>query len=394
MVTVRIKIKRVTVVRDQGHTLGQWWRGVCWTFSFPFPTIQQPLSSCSDSIARGGLPFDQRTKYIDNQIRPNLELHSFLHRPPFVLPTPFHDISILVKQRRIYCKSDMILASLLTVVLASLTGTTSAQDQIFYDATHNATGIAGTWSSGAQNVLTGPVSFLWQTFGSTSFIWPLLWARVSQIQPICRSLIQQQQGSLTRCACFRRLFDIIRPMFYYCFSTNNGFYEISRYRFNSNGVWDFKFLAFLCANSPLGSQPTCITGVVVWVHGTYVLNPNGSISMTPFGDGYQQVQDPCAAVSNFIQVYNETEYYESWRIFLDPTTGYHLHLFAFNGEPINPQFLVSATPNMLPTQLLRNVTVAAPPSRRSLSSAENLLGPQWTLGVVTAAAAVLMALAL
>ena len=113
--------------------------------------------------------------------------------------------------------------------------------------------------------------------------------------------------------------------------------------------------------------------------------------MTPFGDGFQQVQDPCAAVSNFIQMYNDTEYYESWRIFLDATTGYHLHLFAFDGSPINPQFLVSVTPNMLPTQLLRNVSVAAPPSRRSLSSAESFSGPQWILGVVSAT--VLMAIA-
>lgn len=28
----------------------------------------------------------------------------------------------------------------------------------------------------------------------------------------------------------------------------------------------------------------------------------------PFGDGFQQVQDPCATVSSFIQLYNDTEY--------------------------------------------------------------------------------------
>ena len=134
---------------------------------------------------------------------------------------------------------------------------------------------------------------------------------------------------------------------------------------------------------PPGSEPNCITGVVVWVHGTYTLNPNGSITTTPFGDGYQQVQDPCAAVSNFIQPYNDTEYYQQWRIFEDPTTGPHLHLFQFDGSPLAPQFLISTTPNMLPTQLLRNVTTAAPPSRRSVQSgAEGLLGPQWRLGVV------------
>jgi Chaperone for protein-folding within the ER, fungal len=78
--------------------------------------------------------------------------------------------------------------------------------------------------------------------------------------------------------------------------------------------------------------------------------------MTPFGDGFQQVQDPCGAVSNFVQPYNETEYYQSWQIFQDPVTGYKLHLFQWDGTPVAPQFQVSSTPNMLPTQLLRNVT--------------------------------------
>lgn len=78
----------------------------------------------------------------------------------------------------------MILASLLTVVLASFIGTTSAQ-QIVYDAAHNATSIVGTWSSGAQNVLTGPVSFLLVR----SLLFDLLCPRVLQILPICRSII-------------------------------------------------------------------------------------------------------------------------------------------------------------------------------------------------------------
>jgi hypothetical protein len=105
-----------------------------------------------------------------------------------------------------------------------------------------------------------------------------------------------------------------------------------------------------------GSEPTCITGVIGWVHGTYLLNSNGSISLTPMGDGYQQIQDPCAAVSNFIEDYNLTEYYTQWRIFLDATAGPKLHMFSFDGSPLAPQFQISATPNMLPTQLLRNVT--------------------------------------
>jgi len=233
----------------------------------------------------------------------------------------------------------MILTFLLAVVLASLTLTTSAQQApIVYDSIHNVTALGGTWSSGSKAVLTGPG---FANPANMSFNYPPT-AGIS-----------------------------------YSF-TNDGFYEISRYRFTSNG-----------------SDPNCITGVVVWVHGTYVLNPNGSITATPFGDGYQQVQDPCAAVSNFIQSYNDTEYYESWRIFQDPTTGAHLNLYQFNGEPLAPQFQISVTPMMLPTQPLRNVTVvASTPSRRSVSSAESFfLGPQGTLGVVTAVAVVLMATA-
>lgn len=93
-----------------------------------------------------------------------------------------------------------------------------------------------------------------------------------------------------------------------------------------------------------------------WVHGTYQFLSNGSIIMTPLGDGFQQIQDPCAAVSNFIEVYNDTELYQSWRVFNDPQDGPKLHLFMFDGTPVAPQFQLSATPNMLPTRLLRNVT--------------------------------------
>ena len=164
--------------------------------------------------------------------------------------------------------------------------------------------------------------------------------------------------------------------------------------------WNFNFTRLYYALiSPPGSHPTCITGVVVWVHGTYTLNPNGSITMKPFGDGFQQVQDPCAAVSNFIEPYNDIELYQYWRIFTDPVTGYHLHLYQFDGSPLPPQFQVSTSPNMLPTQLLRNATAPSPSNSTSLggalqSSAENLWRPpnQWILGAMTAVAAVLIAI--
>ena len=123
-------------------------------------------------------------------------------------------------------------------------------------------------------------------------------------------------------------------------STGDGYYEVARYRFTANAT-----------------QPSCITGVLNWAHGTYDLLSNGSMVFNPFGDGYQLVQDPCAAESAIIENFNYTELYQSWRIFQDTTDGYKLHLFEFDGSPVAPQFQVSAEPNMLPTQVLRNVTV-------------------------------------
>ncbi|KAF8627409.1 hypothetical protein AX17_006224 [Amanita inopinata Kibby_2008] len=194
----------------------------------------------------------------------------------------------------------MIFTSLFTLVLA-LTPVVYSQD-VLYDSTHNATTLVGTWSSGSKAVVTGP----------------------DFANPVNKTFNYPKTTGIS-----------------YSF-TNDGFYEIARYRFNGNG-----------------SEPTCITGVIGWVHGQYTLQPNGSITMLPLGDGFQQVQDPCAAVSNFIEPYNMTELYVQWRIFQDPTQGYKLHLFQFDGAPLPPQFLVSQTPNMLPTSQLRNDTAPA-----------------------------------
>ncbi|KAG2361976.1 chaperone for protein-folding within the ER, fungal-domain-containing protein [Suillus spraguei] len=190
----------------------------------------------------------------------------------------------------------MIFASLLLLLV------TSAHGQIVYDAAHNVTAITGTWSSGSQNVVTGSG---FATPSQEAFTYP----------------------STTGMS--------------YSF-TDDGYYEIARYRMTSNGT-----------------VPTCITGVMNWCHGTYVLVSNGSIVLTPFGDGYQQIQDPCAAISNFIENYNDTELYVIWNIYQDPVKGYTLQLYQFDGTPLPPQYLITTSPNMLPTQLLRNVSKTA-----------------------------------
>jgi len=102
----------------------------------------------------------------------------------------------------------------------------------------------------------------------------------------------------------------------------------------------------------------CITGLLNWHHGTYTVDDTvNSITLTPFGDGYQQIQNTCEAITNFIENYNQTEFYQLYQIFQDPTDGYKLHLFDAGGAPYAPMFYRTANPVMQPTRSLRNVSV-------------------------------------
>ncbi|KAF7298763.1 hypothetical protein MIND_00823800 [Mycena indigotica] len=167
-----------------------------------------------------------------------------------------------------------------------------------YSAAHNTTPIVGTWSSGTQRVVPGPG---FANPAQETFTYP--------------------------------------PTAGVGFSfSDDGWYELARYRYVANG-----------------SHPECIVGTLVWAHGNYNLLDNGSIILNPIGDGYQQVQSPCNKDnSNFLQNYNLTELFVSWRIYTDRTFGPKLHLYQWDGSPVAPLFRLSETPNMLPKQKLRN----------------------------------------
>ncbi|KAJ3573988.1 hypothetical protein NP233_g2063 [Leucocoprinus birnbaumii] len=233
----------------------------------------------------------------------------------------------------------MFFSPVVGLLLASLVPTVVSQQDM---ATAQQT-LIGTWSSGSQHVVTGP----------------------GFANPVNMSFTYPSTTGIS-----------------YSF-TSDMFYEIARYRFNSNG-----------------SEPTCITGVIGWSHGKYQFNPNGSMTLFPFTDGFQQIQDPCAAVSNFIEDYRVTmELYQQWAIFVDPQAGPKLHLFQFDGSPLAPQFKVSNTPNMLPTQVLRNVsntdssdssTTSSSVQRRSASGA---VGNNWSARAIPAGVSGLVAVA-
>ncbi|KAK6909559.1 hypothetical protein L486_00789 [Kwoniella mangroviensis CBS 10435] len=137
--------------------------------------------------------------------------------------------------------------------------------------------------------------------------------------------------------------------------TNDGKFEEAQYRYNSNG-----------------SNPACIQAVLIWQHGTYTLEDDGSIVLHPFGsDGRVQVQDPCAATTNIITYYDEVTTFKDWGIIVDPDTGnYQLRLNKFDGSKLPYMNLIAKPPNMLPTQTLTGVNASGQTNtrKRSLTS--------------------------
>jgi len=186
-----------------------------------------------------------------------------------------------------------LIASLLLLLSAAPCST--AQD-VVYDDIHNVTDLEGTWSSGTGRVQTG----------------------INFANPVTATFNAPLTSGIS-----------------YSF-TNEGYFEEAQYRFGSNG-----------------SNPNCISAVLIYQHGTYELLPNGSMLLTPFGsDGRMQLQDACGAVTNQIMLYNTTELMLQWRIFAGPT----LQLYQFDGSMLAPMALYYKPPNMLPTYSLTNFT--------------------------------------
>ncbi|WWD19511.1 hypothetical protein CI109_103972 [Kwoniella shandongensis] len=131
--------------------------------------------------------------------------------------------------------------------------------------------------------------------------------------------------------------------------TNDGFFEEVQYRYTANA-----------------SNPSCITAFILWQHGTYVLNNDGSMTLNPFGpDGRIQVQDPCAATTNIITYYDQQTTFADWGIIVDATTGnYQLNLNRFDGAKMPYMYLVAKPPNMMPTQVLTGVNASGQTNTR------------------------------
>ncbi|KAL7009885.1 Reversal of tor2 lethality [Cystobasidiomycetes sp. EMM_F5] len=119
--------------------------------------------------------------------------------------------------------------------------------------------------------------------------------------------------------------------------TDDGYFEEAQYRFVSNG-----------------SEPHCVQAVIIWQHGSYIINSNNSITLNPIeSDGRIQVQDPCAAESNVITYYSQQTLFSGWSIIADPNhSRYMLQLLRFDGALEPRMYLYYRPPNMLPTSQL------------------------------------------
>ncbi|KAL1976739.1 hypothetical protein VTN31DRAFT_3021 [Thermomyces dupontii] len=130
------------------------------------------------------------------------------------------------------------------------------------------------------------------------------------------------------------------------------------------------------------SNPQCPKAIMLWQHGTYSVDSNGSLVLTPFAsDGRQLLSDPCASDTSVYSRYNQTERFRSYRV---STDAYHnvlrLDLEQFDGSPIQPLYIVYRPPEMLPTTTLNPTHGATPMSDKSKRSAIEYIPGRTTTG--------------
>lgn len=114
------------------------------------------------------------------------------------------------------------------------------------------------------------------------------------------------------------------------------------------------------------SDPSCPEGIMQWQHGTFVMGPDGSLTLTPIAvDGRQLLSQPCNNPENGIYTrYNQTETFERFDVYTDKFHNVlRLDLYGFNGAPLNPMYLVYRPPEMLPTQTLNPVVTVTPSAK-------------------------------
>ncbi|KAI5479024.1 hypothetical protein MNV49_004306 [Pseudohyphozyma bogoriensis] len=128
--------------------------------------------------------------------------------------------------------------------------------------------------------------------------------------------------------------------------TDDGYFEQASFTWVSNAT-----------------EPHCVQAQILWQHGTYTKNENGTISTngTAFApDGRMQIQDACAANSSVISYYNEETIYSTWAV-SEWKGKTMLQLSQYDGTLLPRAYLVSESAKdpsayMFPTYTISNTT--------------------------------------
>ncbi|KAG0679372.1 hypothetical protein C6P42_000161 [Pichia californica] len=129
------------------------------------------------------------------------------------------------------------------------------------------------------------------------------------------------------------------------------------YSFTEDGYWEEAI--YQVTSNP--KNHSCAAAVLIFQHGTYTKDDNGTLTLTPFDiDGRQLLSQPCddGGVSLYSR-YNQTEVFKAYQVYVD---GYHgrwrIDLIKSNGAYLQPLYLAFQPPQMLPT-ITMNPTASA-----------------------------------
>ncbi|PWO00758.1 hypothetical protein FA09DRAFT_303877 [Tilletiopsis washingtonensis] len=131
------------------------------------------------------------------------------------------------------------------------------------------------------------------------------------------------------------------------------------YSFTEDGFWEQALYMF----TPEPAKPQCATVQLIWQHGTYTQNSNGTLTLNPFeGDGRQLVQNSCTSTSSSIAAYDQKESMTGFNIRLEMHFGasaYYLQMYDFAGVPKPWLWQTYNPPQMLPTQQLHKKIIGS-----------------------------------
>lgn len=101
--------------------------------------------------------------------------------------------------------------------------------------------------------------------------------------------------------------------------------------------------------------------MLLWQHGSYTLNTNGSLSLQPIRvDGRQLLSDPCEADESTYMRWSQAELYKGYEVLVDTYKNVRrLNLYKFDGSPVNPMYIAYEPLQMLPTATLNPTAVPA-----------------------------------